>query len=234
MVEELAGIDEKFVFFADDESLVDAPRMKTLARLIKEAGIRKSYFLYGRSDTIARNPGVLKMWREIGLERVFVGLEFFRDKDLQYIRKGSTTGDNENAVKVLQDLDIDIYASFIVRPEFNKEDFLGFRRYCRKLGLSFASFAMLTPLPGTDFYEQVKAQLITHNYDYFDLLHTLLPTTLPLKEFYEEFYNLYKKGVPFGKQFRLAIKKYPLQEILPLIKKSNRILNQLKNAYRDY
>jgi len=234
VVEELAGIDEKFVFFADDESLVDAQRMKTLARLIREAGIRKSYFLYGRSDTIARNPEVLKMWREIGLERVFVGLEFFRDEDLQYIRKGSTAGDNENAVKVLQDLNIDIYASFIVRPEFNKEDFLGFRRYCRRLGLSFASFAMLTPLPGTDFYEQVKAQLITHNYDYFDLLHTLLPTALPLKEFYEEFYNLYKEGVPFGKQFRLALKKYPLQEILPLIKKSNRILNQLKNAYRDY
>jgi hopanoid C-3 methylase len=234
VVEELARIDEKFVFFADDESLVDAPRMKNLARLIREAGIRKKYFLYGRSDTIARNPEVLKMWREIGLERVFVGLEFFRDEDLQYIRKGSTAGDNENAVKVLQDLDIDIYASFIVRPEFNKEDFLGFRRYCRRLGLSFASFAMLTPLPGTDFYDQVKAQLITHNYDYFDLLHTLLPTTLSLKEFYEEFYNLYKKGVPFGKQFRLALKKYPLQEILPLIKKSNRILNQLKNAYRDY
>jgi radical SAM superfamily enzyme YgiQ (UPF0313 family) len=234
VVEELAGIDEKFVFFADDESLVDAPRMKTLARLIKEAGIGKKYFLYGRSDTIARNPEVLKMWREIGLERVFVGLEFFRDEDLQYIRKGSTAGDNENAVKILQDLDIDIYASFIVRPEFNKEDFLGFRRYCRRLGLSFASFAMLTPLPGTDFYDQVKAQLITHNYDYFDLLHTLLPTALPLKEFYEEFYNLYKKAVPFGKQFRLALKKYPLQEIPPLIKKSNRILNQLKNAYRDY
>jgi radical SAM superfamily enzyme YgiQ (UPF0313 family) len=234
VVEELGGIDEKFVFFADDESLVDAPRMKTLARLIREAGIRKIYFLYGRSDTIARNPEVLKMWREIGLERVFVGLEFFRDEDLQYIRKGSTASDNENAVKILQDLDIDIYASFIVRPEFNKEDFKGFRRYCRRLGLSFASFAMLTPLPGTDFYEEVKAQLVTHNYDYFDLLHTLLPTALPLKEFYEEFYNLYKKGVPFGKQFRLALRKYPLKEILPLIKKSNRILNQLKNAYSDY
>ncbi len=92
---------------------------------------------------------------------------------------------------------------------------------------------MLTPLPGTDFYDQVKAHLITHNYDYFDFLHTLLPTALPLREFYEEFYNLYRKAVPFGKQFRLAL-GIVLQEILPLIKKGNRILNQLKNAYRDY
>ena len=33
VVEELATIDEEFVFFADDESLVDARRMKTLAGL---------------------------------------------------------------------------------------------------------------------------------------------------------------------------------------------------------
>jgi len=234
VVEELAGIDEKFVFFADDESLVDAPRMKTLASLIKDAGIRKQYFLYGRSDTIARNPELLKMWRDIGLERVFVGLEFFRDEDLKYIRKGSSASDNEKAVRILQDLDIDLYASFIVRPEFNKEDFIGFRRYCRRLGLSFPSFAVLTPLPGTDFYEEVKAQLMTHNYDYFDFIHTLLPTALPLKEFYREYYNLYKKAVPFSKQFLLVLKKFPLREIPPLKKKSNRILNQLKNAYKDY
>jgi len=234
VVEELYGIDEKYVFFADDESLVDAPRMKTLATLIKNAGIKNQYFLYGRSDTIARNPELLKMWRDIGLERVFVGLEFFTDEDLKYIRKGSSTSDNEKAVRILQDLDIDIYASFIVRPEFNKKDFIGFRRYCRRLGLTFPSFAVLTPLPGTDFYEEVKAQLITHNYDYFDFIHTLLPTVLPLKEFYREYYNLYKKAVPFRKQFLLILKKFPLREIPSLKKKSKRILNQLKNAYKDY
>ena len=90
VVEELATLEEPFVFFADDESLVDAPRMRRLAELIKAAGIKKRYFLYGRSDTIARNPDLLAMWRDIGLERVFVGLEFCTDEDLQFINKGST------------------------------------------------------------------------------------------------------------------------------------------------
>jgi radical SAM superfamily enzyme YgiQ (UPF0313 family) len=75
VVEELATIDEELVFFADDESLVDARRMKTLARLIKNSGLSKRFFLYGRSDTIARNPDLLELWREIGLERVFVGAD---------------------------------------------------------------------------------------------------------------------------------------------------------------
>jgi radical SAM superfamily enzyme YgiQ (UPF0313 family) len=233
VVEELATIDEEFVFFADDESLVDAPRMKRLATLIREAGIKKRYFLYGRSDTIARNPDLLELWRDIGLARVFVGLEFFRDEDLKDIRKGSTVRDNERAVDILQHLGIEIYASFIVRPEFTKADFAAFRRYCQKLRLSFATFAMLTPLPGTDFFEEVKERLITHNYDYFDFIHTLLPTTLPLKEFYKAYYQLYMKAIPLAQRLAL-LTKLPLREILPLLASSYRLFNRLRNAYLDY
>ncbi|NIO03262.1 MAG: radical SAM protein [Proteobacteria bacterium] len=233
IVEELAGIDESFVFFADDESLVSAARMKALAKLIKDAGIRKRYFLYGRSDTIARNPELLEMWRDIGLERVFVGLEFFRDEDLEYVGKGSTASDNEKAVRILQDLDIDIYASFIVRPEFDRGDFAAFGQYCRRLGLNFATFAVLTPLPGTDLFEKMKAQLITHNYDYFDFIHTLLPTTLPLKEFYKEYYQLLRKANPLTKGLSL-LRKFPLREIPQALVRSHRVFKRVRTAYLDY
>ncbi|HJX70119.1 MAG TPA: radical SAM protein [Dehalococcoidia bacterium] len=233
IVEELTTIDEKFVFFADDESLLDTTRMNTLARLIKDAGIRKRYFLYGRSDTIARNPELLAMWRDIGLERVFVGLEFFRDEDLQYVKKGTTLNDNEKAVQILQDLGIEIYASLIVRPEFNKEDFAALRQYCRNLELSYASFAVLTPLPGTDLHEEVKGQLLTHNYDYFDVIHTLLPTALPLKEFYKEYYQLSRKAIPLTKQLSF-LRRYPLREIIPTLVKAYRVYNRLKTVYLDY
>ena len=167
IVRELAEIDEEFIFFADDESLVDATRMKRLAELIRESGIRKRYFLYGRSDTIAKHPDLLALWRDVGLERVFVGLEFFRDSDLEFINKGSTTDNNREAVRVLQDLGIDIYASFIVRPEFNEEDFTEFRRYYRSINLSFASFAVLTPLPGTDLFDAEKDRLLTREPEFF-------------------------------------------------------------------
>ena len=233
VVEELATIDESFVFFADDESLVDAPRMKELARLIRQAGIHKRYFLYGRSDTIARSPDLLAIWRDIGLERVFVGLEAFRDGDLADIRKGSTQRDNEQAVKVLQELGIGIYASLIVRPEFSRADFAALRRYCRELKLDFAAFAMLTPLPGTEFHEQVRAQMITHDYDYFDFVHTLLPTALPLREFYEEYYQLYQQAVPLLKRLAMLRQMRP-KDALSLAASSQRVFRRLRHAYRDY
>ena len=207
--------------------------MKALARLIKDSGLNQRYFLYGRSDTIARNPDLLEMWRAIGLERVFVGLEFFRDDDLQYIGKGTTLSDNEKAVKLLHDLEIDVYASFILRPEFEKADFAALRQYCRQLDLNFASFAVLTPLPGAELYEAISDQMITHTYEYFDFNHTLLPTALPLKEFYQEYYRLYREGIAFSKQLSV-LRKYPLKEIPVTLVKGYRVYNRLRRAYLDY
>lgn len=233
IVEELAGIAEEFVFFADDESLIDTTRMKTLAELIRGSGIRKRYFLYGRSDTVARSPELLELWRSIGLERVFVGFESFRDEDLALIHKGSTSSDNEKAARILNDLGIEVYASFIVRPEFTRRDFAAFRPYCEKLGLHFATFAVLTPLPGTDLLHEVKDRLVTRNYDLVDFLHTLLPTALPLKDFYEQFYQLYNRAIPFRRKLSV-LRKYPLREIPATFAISHRVLSRLRNAYRDY
>jgi radical SAM superfamily enzyme YgiQ (UPF0313 family) len=233
IVEELKEIDEEYVFFADDESLIDAKRMKVLANLIKDAGIKKHYFLYGRSDTIAGNPDLMKMWRDIGLEKVFVGLEFFRNRDLDYVGKGTSIDDNKKAIDILQDLGIEPYPSLIIRPEWQKEDFQELRQYCRNLGLGFSGFAVLTPLPGTDLYQRTKEQLITHNYDYFDFIHTVLPTTIPLRDFYEEYYQLYRKAFTFSQSIS-HLKKYPVMQIPGTLAKAYKFYNQLRKAYRDY
>jgi radical SAM superfamily enzyme YgiQ (UPF0313 family) len=233
VLEELAAIDEDCVFFADDESLVDVPRMRTLAGRIRASGLRKRLFLYGRSDTIARHPDLLEAWREAGLERVFVGLEFFRDDDLEYVGKGSTVADNTRAVEVLNGLGIDIYASFIVRPEFEHEDFAALRRYIRELDLDFASFAVLTPLPGTDLRDEVEDRLLTRDTDFFDFIHTVLPTRLPLEEFFEELMGLYRWAVPPTRQFAL-LRKFPVGEWPAVWRRSLRAFKRMKTMAQDY
>jgi radical SAM superfamily enzyme YgiQ (UPF0313 family) len=233
VLEELAEIDERFVFFADDESLVDVTRMEALAREITAAGLDKQFFMYGRSDTIARNRGLVELWRRAGLERVFVGLEFFRDDDLRYVHKGSSVSDNQRAVEILSDLGIDIYASFIVRPEFQHADFDALHRYCRELGLDFASFAVLTPLPGTDLYDDVKDQLLTTDPDYFDFIHTVLPTALPIDEFFHELGRLYRSAIPLGRQLSL-LRKFPVTELPALFSRSAKVFRRMKTMHLDY
>ncbi len=233
VVDELAEIPEECVFFADDESLIDTGRMARLAQLIREAGIRKRYFLYGRSDTVTRHPRLLEAWRSIGLERVFIGLEFFRDEDLAYVRKSSTVEDNERAVHLLRELGIEVYASFIIRPDFMRSDFEAMRRCCQRMRPDYASFAVLTPLPGTDLYRDVKDTLLTRNLDFYDFIHTVLPTALPLREFYAEVGRLYMKAVPLHMQLA-SLRKFRVSEIPGLVATGRRFYSRLKTAHLDY
>lgn len=233
IVEELGTIEEKCVFFADDESLLDTKRMGVLADLIQREGIKKRYFLYGRSDTVAKHPDLIEQWKKVGLERVFVGLEFMRDADLKLLRKGSTAENNKTAVKVLKSLGIDIYPTFIVRPEFDRSDFADLRKYCLDLDLNFIGFPVLTPLPGTDLHNEVKGRLITSNYDYFDFFHTLLPTTLPMKDFYRELTALYKHSRSLKSQLKV-LRKYRLRELPSLFRAYQNFLQRLNTLEQDY
>jgi radical SAM superfamily enzyme YgiQ (UPF0313 family) len=233
IIKELSTIEEKFVFFADDESFLDTSRMGMLADLIQRAGIKKRYFLYGRSDTVAKHSDLIENWKKAGLERVFVGLEFMRDADLKSIRKGSTAENNKTAVKVLKSLGIDIYPTFIVRPEFDRSDFADLRKYCLDLDLNFIGFPVLTPLPGTDLYNDVRDKLITSNYDYFDFFHALLPTTLPMKDFYRELVTLYKRSRSLKNQISL-MRRYPIRELPSLFRSYGDFLKRLGTLEQDY
>jgi len=103
----------------------------------------------------------------------------------------------------------------------------------RSLDLDIIGFPVLTPLPGTDLMEETKDRLITTNYDFFDFFHTLLPTKLPLGEFYRELANLYRHARPLKNQLRL-LKKYPIRQLPSLLRKHNAILNRLKTLDQDY
>ncbi|MHB8108721.1 MAG: B12-binding domain-containing radical SAM protein [Syntrophorhabdaceae bacterium] len=233
IVEELRTITEKYVFFADDESLLDAKRMASLADLIRQSGIDKRYFLYARSDTVVKHRDLIEKWKKVGLERVFVGLESMRDADLKLIRKGSTPENNRKAVQILKSLNIDIFPTFIVRPDFDRQDFADLRHYCLELDLNFIGFSVLTPLPGTDLYNEVKDKLITNNYDYFDFFHTVTATTLPLKDFYHELTELYKHSRSLKNRLVL-MSRYPLRDLLSLFRAYGNFLKRLNGLGKDY
>jgi radical SAM superfamily enzyme YgiQ (UPF0313 family) len=231
VVEELQGIREECVFFADDESLVDARRMADLAERIRLAGIRKRYFFYARSDTIVKHPDLLKAWRDVGLERVFVGLEFFRDEDMAYVGKASKVNQNEEALRILGALGIAAYANFMVRPEFGRDDFRAYRRYCRKLPVDFIGFTVLTPLPGTDLFDERRGEIATRDWERFDLLHAVLPTRLPEKDFYREFAALIQGAVPLRRALGF-LRRFPLREVPGLVRRSSRVLRKLRRGWR--
>lgn len=101
---------------------------------------------------------------------------------------------NGEALKILRDHKIEVCASFIVDPQYERSDFERLRYYIRRWKLYSPSITVLTPLPGTEFFRRVKEKLTTQNWELFDLVHAVLPTRLSLADFYREFCELYKIG----------------------------------------
>ena len=49
----------------------------------------------------------------------------------------------------------------------------------------------MTPLPGTDLWDEVEDQVNTKDWQLFDIVHAVLPTKMPLDEFYRQYAGLW-------------------------------------------
>jgi len=213
VLEELVQVEEPNVLFTDDNFLSDIPRAREIARLLRELGIRKRYQIQARSDAIARHPEVIAEWRDVGLEDVFIGFEKSVQAELEAVNKRNTVENNEKALAVLRRQGIEPTASFIVGPDYGQAEFAALRAYVRRLRLRWPTFTVLTPLPGTALFEEMKGRLATANFELFDLLHAVVPTRLPLPEFYGELAALWRSAYPPWRQ-RLARLYFALRDLL--------------------
>ena len=202
VVRELAKIEEPFVIFADDNSWEDSEWVEQLYLKIKDARIKKKYQIYARSDLIIRKPYLIEKWREIGLAAALVGFESFRDDDLKKLDKRCTVNKNTQAAQILKANEVGIIGYFMVDPLYTEGDFRKLIEYVHSLDIDQPIFSVLTPFPGTNLYEQVKDQLITDNYEYFDGMHSVMSTTIPGLKFYECYKELFSRAYPKGKLIR--------------------------------
>lgn len=196
VVEEMATIREEFVFLVDDEAFINGRRMRVLAARLKAAGLTKRYFAYCRIDTLIRQRDVLREWREIGLERLFVGIDAVTEKDLNEYKKRMTVDRIEAGLRVARELGIEIFAQFVVNTDFEKRDFSRLVRFIEHRKIRYPSFTVLTPIPGTELLANFEA--ITErqpngrpNWDLFDCQNAVTRTALPRDEFRSEYQKLY-------------------------------------------
>ncbi|MHB1679902.1 MAG: B12-binding domain-containing radical SAM protein [bacterium] len=192
VVSELKSIKEDYVLVTDDNFFSDVKRAKIIGELIKKAKIKKLYTIQARSDTIVKHPELIKQWKEVGLSNIFIGFESVDDETLNDIHKDNSSEMNEKAYYIAKKHDVAVTASFIVSPSFSKIDFEKLMNFVKRLKISVPVFSVLTPLPGTKLFNELKNKLTITDYSYYDLFHPVLDTLLPTAEFFKEFSNLYK------------------------------------------
>jgi len=191
---EIANIPASHITFVDDNFLMNYRRENAIAEMIKDEGLKMTFSMECRTDSIVKHPELLEKWVDIGLYIVLLGLEGVTDKTLTKINKSSNIDINNQAIKILQDNGVIIWGAFIVDPDWTEDDFKQLRDYVSEKEITHTQFTILTPLPGTSLYRSRFEDLLTHDYSCFDTLHAVLPTSLGREQFYQNYANLYRQN----------------------------------------
>ncbi len=194
VLEEIQAVDMHNIFLTDDNFLASIPRAERIADLLLKHHIKKRFIFQARTDSIARHPETIAKLSEAGFATAFLGLEKIDAEGMKSVHKGNTVENNEKALAVLKNSGLNAFGTLIVDPDYDESDFKRLRDYVREHArvIPDAWFTVLTPLPGTILFDQVRETITTRNREMFDLAHAVLPTRLELGRFYEEFSRLYQ------------------------------------------
>jgi hopanoid C-3 methylase HpnR len=156
-----------------------------IGELIAKKGIRKKYYLETRGDILLRNKEVFKFWRELGLEYMFLGIEAIDEEGLKRFRKRVTLSQNFEALEFARSLDVSVAINIIADPSWTRDRFKVIRDWCMEIP-EIVNISVNTPYPGTESWRTESRKLTARDYRLFDIQHAVLPTELPLEEFYRE------------------------------------------------
>ncbi|MGH7038809.1 MAG: hopanoid C-3 methylase HpnR [Stellaceae bacterium] len=185
IIEDLRAIREPGVFIVDDVAFLQEERAMALGEAIARAGIRKHYYLETRGDVLLRHKEVFRLWKKLGLDYMFLGLEAIDEEGLKAYRKRVSLDRNFEALEFARSLGVTVAINLIADPGWDRERFRIVRQWGANLP-EIVNLSVNTPYPGTESWVTEERRLMTRDYRLFDIQHTVLPTRLPLAEFYQE------------------------------------------------
>jgi hopanoid C-3 methylase len=230
--EEIRSIEEESIMVFDNDFLHSGERLTELCDFLEVENIKKNFICYGSVDGILKNKREIKRFRELGLRAVIVGYETFKQEEMKNYEKKSSVEDNLEASRFMKEIKLDVWASFMVHPDWDKKDFINFRRYLKLLNPEVASFSPLTPFPNLPLYKEYKDRLLYDKEDYeawsFGQV-TIRPSAMSLRAYYYEilktnFYiNLVSNNIAY------MIRKFGYGRVLRLARGSvNLLIKYLK------
>jgi radical SAM superfamily enzyme YgiQ (UPF0313 family) len=185
------------VFVADDLFWYQPARSMALADELKRRGIRKRWVLVqSRTDLVARHPELLEAWRPFAdIFDIFFGLEAATDAGLERLTKDATVNLTVDAVRTAREHGYGVTGNFVIDPEWDEEDFRKLWAFVERHALSNAGFTVLTPLPGTAYFEQMRPRIRATAWSQYDMHHLLWEPKLGVERFFELYCETWRRSV---------------------------------------
>jgi len=121
-------------------------------------------------------PEVLRLLKRVGLTSVTIGLERPDDDLLRSHRRAQSRKDRQHEfLEMTRKLGIRTVGEFLVgMPDDTEEAIRRVWQYAIDLGPTFAAFNVVTPYPGTPFFEQMRPQIEDLDFSHYTAFHPIM------------------------------------------------------------
>lgn len=152
----------------DDTFTAKKSRVLEICNGIHDRKIKCKFYCFTRANHV--DIEVIKEMKRAGFDKMTMGVESGVQRILDMYGKKLTLDKIEKAYKILNDMNIETRASFIIgSPTETKEDIMQSIRFAKKIGLKRVGWNILTPYPGSKIYCQAKAgnglKLLTEDFE---------------------------------------------------------------------
>jgi radical SAM superfamily enzyme YgiQ (UPF0313 family) len=222
IIEELRRYDDRknLIFFYDDNFAADPKRTRDLCETMIREKFKFKWTTQVRAD-VARDPELVGLMKKAGCHTVYIGFESVNPESLEGMKKSQTVAEIVRAVKVFRRHRIHIHGMFVLG--FDQDDWKSVRRtvrFAKRARLTSTQFLILTPLPGSAFYDRIAAEnrIRFHDWALYDAHHAVfqparfsLPDLQKAQSFaHRKFYSLRQEAreILSGQWIAVAIAHY--------------------------
>jgi radical SAM superfamily enzyme YgiQ (UPF0313 family) len=145
--------------FRDPLFGLDRKRVLRLAEGLARLPQKIQFSIESRLDLL--KPEILQELKRAGLTSITIGIERPDEETLRRYKRAPIKEDRQlEFIERCRRLGIRTVAGFMVGfPDDTRDSILGVLKHARRLNPTFANFNVVTPYPGTEFYDQVKDQV---------------------------------------------------------------------------
>ncbi|UCD58032.1 MAG: B12-binding domain-containing radical SAM protein [Candidatus Hydrogenedentota bacterium] len=175
VLEDIRPYTDRTIFFYDDNFAASKERTKTLLRRMIEERITPEWTAQVRVDA-AKDEELLDLMERSNCFAVYVGFESINPRTLELYSKGQTLEDITESIKKFHEHGIRIHGMFVLGSD--EDDVRIIRetaRFAKRVKIDTVQFMILTPVPGSEIFEQFDEEnkIFTYDWKFYDGHHVV-------------------------------------------------------------
>ena len=191
--QERLGKEKVFLSFMDDNISFRPKYFMELLEEMAKLGIRWNANI---SMNFLHKPEVAELAGKSGCDLMSIGFESLNPEILKTVHKGSNKlGNYEKVVSNLHENGVAVQGYFMFGfDDESEESFQMTYDFIMKNKIEFPVFSLVTPFPGTPYFDEMKPRLRHFDWNKYDTYHYMFePTKMPGEKLLENFVKLQKE-----------------------------------------